>query len=66
MVTLVLFRELIQAHHEHRKQQTKFLQAREGIGDTKLEDTSLWRIRSLLQKLMAEKMADYPSFQRKV
>ena len=29
-----------------------------------LENTPLWRIRTHLQRLMAEKMADYASFKR--
>ena len=65
-ISVLYQRELMQAKQEYRKLHVKLLQAQEGQGDTKLEETSLWRIKSMLLKLMAEKVVDYPSFQSKV
>ncbi|KAH3789897.1 hypothetical protein DPMN_168086 [Dreissena polymorpha] len=56
--------ELLMANQEYKKHHKDMLYAQKGDGATRVEDTPLWRIRTRLQKLMAEKMSDFASFKR--
>lgn len=58
------FSDLLVAQQEHRKQLLKMIEAEESNGRIRVEDTLLWKIRTKLQKLMAEKMRDYSTFKR--
>ncbi|XP_052771516.1 leucine-rich repeat-containing protein 74A-like [Mya arenaria] len=56
--------ELLLAYQEYRKHHAALIEAQNGDNPALLEELPLWRIRTCLQKLMAEKMKDFHSFKR--
>ncbi|KAL4232082.1 Leucine-rich repeat-containing protein 74A [Mactra antiquata] len=58
------FSELLMAQKQHRNAVMKLHEAENSNGEIKVEDTALWKIRTRLMKLMAEKISDYSSFKR--
>ncbi|XP_060596883.1 leucine-rich repeat-containing protein 74A-like [Ruditapes philippinarum] len=58
------FSELLVAQQQHRDAIVRMKEAEQSEGAIRMEDTPLWRIRTRLMKLMAEKMSDYASFKR--
>jgi len=57
-------REMLEAQAEYRKHNMDVLAAQQNVDLVRLAELPLWRIRTRLQKLMAEKMSDFASFKR--
>ncbi|WAR22411.1 LR74A-like protein [Mya arenaria] len=56
--------EIRKGLQEYRKHHAALIEAQNGDNPALLEELPLWRIRTCLQKLMAEKMKDFHSFKR--